>query len=1213
MGWDDDFNDNQRDANVWDYVTHRDGALTETNQRLEYTSPSAAPQHNSAEYVLKHDLPYSSTWDIIVDVHLDRDAFSDPQPFFAYAVGFNVENPADEDDQIWWEHLYGTNGDVWGLCVATDGVEPFWDTPAAPDANDGKLMLAWSGEHFTAYYDENDGGGFRQFRRFFVDDWGMGAGSTFTVVVGGSNDGCAIHEGGKLYLDNFHASQWPATYWQDDANSWFNADCWSSGVPTAGTDAYIENGGAAQIDSDFCPAEANAVYVGTFGTGTLSWSAGSLITNAIHVGPGGTLDVSLDGNWTWSGRLEQTGGDVLVGNEGLVLDGGGSANLSDGNCWLANLDVAATSTGSFTQSGGHVEAADAIYLGGARGSHGTYELSDGNCNAWTVWVGCEGTGEFTHTGGDLTTSELSVGDGPNSVGVYNLSGTGRVLSEWETVYIGWKGTGTFNQTGGKVEAASLSFGSSDVWKQPGGTGTYNLMGGQLRIRSIDMSDGNGTLIVDGGRLINPEEAPGPGDDPPDVGFHFEMATDGHFTFGGTNGRLHLGDSMPKGFQIDGNNTFTQTGGTVVADALSIGSSDIWKGPQRPAYTISGGELLIAEAELGMTEGDLLNIAGGGTFNLSGGKVVVQFGSVQIGGPVPVRGDLDLAELNVSAGELHVLYGTADPEMSTPSGGVIRVGSQMVKQDGNGVLNVSGGTIVAGGLLVEPTGISQWKTSANRVSMAGGRIVLTGRWGDEEMGMWWEESLIGGRLEGYGTITSVAEIVLLEGSSLAPAGGMLTIDGVLVSGSYDDWNMILETYSVMHLPVDVPAGAGLQTRGDFIGRVTNAGTLAAYGGAMRLLGEVVNTGTLANAPFSVLFVHPLSLDHTGSIEAHSEGGVSFDRPIVNQPGQTIALYGGTLYAPHITNAPGGDMTGTGTIHADVTNQGTTSFFSSVGIFGDVVNEPDANLMLSDGGLHVYGHTQNEGDIKVRNGEAVFHGGYDGDGRLDIDPALAVMGGDLNVGPDGVVRLDANSTLQLRGDFRNASTRRGDFDLAGTVQFHGAGTQELEAAGADLGTDLDGWIENFVIGELRLEPGVRVSLADAFDNRLDGDGNEAVYVDDLDLASGAWIDLDGRNLYYRNGGDPKQLFYADFDLSGDVGRSDFRVLEAHFGTHAGAGWIEGDADGDGAVNFLDYLIWKAKVGLSSGGEKTPEPATLILFAPALAVLLRRRSSGRRRRGS
>ena len=63
---------------------------------------------------------------------------------------------------------------------------------------------------------------------------------------------------------------------------------------------------------------------------------------------------------------------------------------------------------------------------------------------------------------------------------------------------------------------------------------------------------------------------------------------------------------------------------------------------------------------------------------------------------------------------------------------------------------------------------------------------------------------------------------------------------------------------------------------------------------------------------------------------------------------------------------------------------------------------------------------------------------------MSAAVAVIAADMAVGPDGVVTTDEFSTLQLRGDFLNASTRKADFDLsAGTVQLHGQGEQLFEA--------------------------------------------------------------------------------------------------------------------------------------------------------------------------
>ena len=98
------------------------------------------------------------------------------------------------------------------------------------------------------------------------------------------------------------------------------------------------------------------------------------------------------------------------------------------------------------------------------------------------------------------------------------------------------------------------------------------------------------------------------------------------------------------------------------------------------------------------------------------------------------------------------------------------------------------------------------------------------------------------------------------------------------------------------------------------------------------------------------------------------------------------------------------------------------------------------------------------------------------------------------------------------------------------------------------------------------------------------------------------MNGLNLYYRNGGPVKVLYHGDFDLSGGIDEDDLAILEANFG-QSGKGWIEGDTDGNGDIDHLDYLRWKDRVGWASPGE-VPEPGTLALLALGGALTCWRR---------
>ena len=80
----------------------------------------------------------------------------------------------------------------------------------------------------------------------------------------------------------------------------------------------------------------------------------------------------------------------------------------------------------------------------------------------------------------------------------------------------------------------------------------------------------------------------------------------------------------------------------------------------------------------------------------------------------------------------------------------------------------------------------------------------------------------------------------------------------------------------------------------------------------------------------------------------------------------------------------------------------------------------------------------------------------------------------------------------------------------------------------------------------------------------------------------------------------------DCNGDgvVNFSDYLVLEASFG-QSGKG-IKGDCNADGVVDFGDYLTLEANFG---GSTPAPEPCTATLLLAGAGVLLRRRSGGHR----
>lgn len=92
------------------------------------------------------------------------------------------------------------------------------------------------------------------------------------------------------------------------------------------------------------------------------------------------------------------------------------------------------------------------------------------------------------------------------------------------------------------------------------------------------------------------------------------------------------------------------------------------------------------------------------------------------------------------------------------------------------------------------------------------------------------------------------------------------------------------------------------------------------------------------------------------------------------------------------------------------------------------------------------------------------------------------------------------------------------------------------------------------------------------------------------------------------------YADFNLDGVIDSKDEQILKSNMGMLTGATFEQGDTNGDGAVDGLDFLLWQQSLGtatslsafsdLSTSGTSVPEPATSILVTAILASALMRR---------
>ena len=208
--------------------------------------------------------------------------------------------------------------------------------------------------------------------------------------------------------------------------------------------------------------------------------------------------------------------------------------------------------------------------------------------------------------------------------------------------------------------------------------------------------------------------------------------------------------------------------------------------------------------------------------------------------------------------------------------------------------------------------------------------------------------------------------------------------------------------------------------------------------------------------------------------------------------------------------------------------------------------------------------------------------------------------LEATPGSMIRMAASGTAAASFDNKLTDASR-LADLANlTLSFQGGAAGDFEVAGRDVGATLAGWDNNFVLGALELG-GTAAGGMHLVDNHDNQAGNEALYVLGLQIGSGGKAQLGGLNLYYLNGGDPKQLFMGDANLDGLVNLLDLAGLAASY-SKSGT-WAQGDFDGDGVINVLDLASLASNYGRVPT-QTVPEPATCVLLCLGALMVIGRR---------
>lgn len=232
----------------------------------------------------------------------------------------------------------------------------------------------------------------------------------------------------------------------------------------------------------------------------------------------------------------------------------------------------------------------------------------------------------------------------------------------------------------------------------------------------------------------------------------------------------------------------------------------------------------------------------------------------------------------------------------------------------------------------------------------------------------------------------------------------------------------------------------------------------------------------------------SLDITGSLSAFSDGTIRASNGGTVQINRSIGGAGAYVAADGTISIPGNGPTTVGGSSVNVHSGG------QVGASGEAL-------------LDIIGHVSldcNEGFLLGCSPPILVMGG---DSTLDI-------GGDLNLLGTVDVNIGSSTFVRLAHHFNNQCISPMTFRWeSGRLSMDGIGVQTFELAGFDFGdSNPNGFVNNFAMGELRVEPGRTVHFVNSFDN-VPGPGCEVLYVDSLILGAGSTIVLDGCNVYYR----------------------------------------------------------------------------------------------------
>jgi autotransporter-associated beta strand protein len=183
-------------------------------------------------------------------------------------------------------------------------------------------------------------------------------------------------------------------YWNVASGDWSDAANWGGVEPTSSDNAYIQNGGTANVTQ--AGEVSSFLCLGGDDSGTVQMSDGLLTTLYTYVGLTGV------GTFNQSAGRHQLLSSLTLGSS---PDGQGTYNLSGTGELYATMDeyIGLSGTGTFIHTAGTNTVNVWLYLGYDAGSNGTYYLTGGTLIVRQIVKGA-GTAAFNFGGGTIQAS-----------------------------------------------------------------------------------------------------------------------------------------------------------------------------------------------------------------------------------------------------------------------------------------------------------------------------------------------------------------------------------------------------------------------------------------------------------------------------------------------------------------------------------------------------------------------------------------------------------------------------------------------------------------------------------------------------------------------------------------------------------------------------------------------------------------------------------------